>query len=94
LREEIAFGKMNKKGMGVLLGIMVFFFVFIVATMMTQPMNTFIDNMRDDLNCSVEGETLTVGERMTCLVGDLILPFFIAIVIVGGAAWLFPKTSI
>ena len=79
---------MNKKGVG-LFGIMIFLFLFIIAITVIGPnIKDISSDARSPDNLDCENSTLTIGERSTCIVVDLINPYFIAVIIAFGAAWI------
>lgn len=80
---------MNNRGQGLILGIMLFVMAFIVAVILTKPIMDFTDEARDADHLNCDADNVTNGVLMTCLVIDLVLPFFIATVIVSGTAYFF-----
>lgn len=77
---------MNKKGqIAAILGVMIFVFTFIVATIVADPIKEIVDINRDSEHLDCEADNLTTGTAATCVVVDLVLPFFISIVIGSGA---------
>jgi len=74
-----------KKGQVMIYGIMLFVMVFIVMVIFTKPMKDMSDTARDvdHLNCS--SSVISTGTKLTCLVVDLQLFFFVATVL--GAAY-------
>lgn len=83
---------MNKRAaVGLLFGVMIFIFTFIVAVVLIKPINDNIEIARGTgyLNCDFTN--LTTGQNATCVVVDLVLPYFIAAVIAGGTTFLFMR---
>ena len=78
---------MNNKGQTALVGLMVGVFIFMLALSFINPIKDVVTEVRaaDQLNCS--STTITDGQKTTCLVVDLILPYFICIILAmaGGA---------
>ena len=66
---------MNKKGnffWGSVIGI----YVFIMGVLFIPFITPLITQQRTDLNCALPG-SITGGTMLTCLLGDLIIPYFI-----------------
>ena len=80
---------LNKKSQSMLVGLMIFFFVFIVAIILIPPLKEAIGIGRNELGCQYDN--LTTGESATCLVIDLYLPYFIAVVLAGSSVYLYIK---
>ncbi len=85
--------KKNKKGQTALLSLMLGVFIFFTAMTFIDPMTDVITEVRgvEQLNCS--DSTISDGQKATCLIVDLILPYFIAVIlaIAGatiGARWI------
>ena len=67
------------------LGVMMFVFTFVVATIFVEPLKELIDINRDSEHLDCGADNLTTGTAATCVIVDITLPFFIAIVIGSGA---------
>lgn len=78
----------NKKGQAALVGLMIGIMVFMLAMIFIAPLADVITETRavDQLDCS--NGSITDGAKMTCLIVDLFLPYFIAIVIAIGGAYM------
>jgi len=74
---------MNKRGFSVFLGLMLFVFIFILANVLIDPMKDFITDSRDGDSLDCTNSSITIGERGTCIVVDLSLPLFVALLIFG-----------
>jgi len=77
----------SKTAQSGLVGLMLGIFIFMLAMVFIDPITDVITEVRgtDQLNCS--NTTISDGQKATCLIVDLILPYFIAIVLaVGGGA--------
>lgn len=74
---------MNKKGLniGVITLIMLGVFAILVGIVLAPPLKDVIDDQRLDMGCN--WGNLTLGQAGSCIVVDLILPFFVAMVIFG-----------
>jgi len=88
---------MNKKGMTILLGIMLFVFSFLVAVITAPVLRDIVNNARAEsyfdpvtnittggMNCG--SDDLTTGQSATCIFIDLVLPLFVGVVIFAGLA--------
>ncbi len=76
-----------------ILGVMMFVFTFIVATIVADPIKEIVDINRDSEHLDCGADNLTTGTAATCIVVDLVLPFFIAIVIGSGAGLITSKVK-
>ena len=88
---------MNNKGQAAMVGLMIGVMVFMVAMLFIAPLADVIDQARegDDsnpldygLDCDESEGSITDGQKATCLVVDLILPYFIAVVLAVGAGYI------
>ena len=79
---------MNNKGQAAMVGLMIGVMVFMVAMLFIAPLADVIDEARaaDQLDCS--NASISDGQKATCLVVDLILPYFIAVVLAVGAGYI------
>jgi len=78
---------MNLKGQTQILGLMLWVFAFVTAVILASPIKDLTTEMRgaDNLNCS--SDILSTGVYATCIVVDWYLPYFIATIMIGGAAF-------
>lgn len=74
-----------------LLGIVFMVAAFIAAILMIDPMKDLINIGRASLDCA--NTSITTGEKLSCLMVDAILPYFVITALVAGAAYIFYKTS-
>lgn len=79
---------LRNKGQAALVGLMIGIMVFMMAMVFIDPIKDTMIQVRavDQLDCG--NSSITDGEKMTCLVVDLILPYFIVIVIAIAGAWI------
>jgi len=79
---------MNNKGQVALVGLMVGIMIFMLAMIFIDPIGDVIDEVRgvDQLNCS--SSLISDGDKATCLIVDLIMPYFIAIVLAVAGGWI------
>jgi len=79
---------MNKSGQVMIYGIMVFLLVFIVAVVITEPMVEFVNIGRDADHLDCENTTISTGQRLTCIIIDIQVPYFIATILASAAGFL------
>ena len=74
---------MNKKGQVIILGIMIMIVCLILGVIFTQPIKDQIDIVRgaDQLDCG--NTSISTGTRLTCIVFDIYLPYFIGFILFG-----------
>ncbi len=82
---------MNNSGQVALIGLMIGVFIFMLGMSFISPIKSVITEARgaDQLNCS--SDLISDGSKMTCLAVDLILPYFIIIVLAIAGAWVSAK---
>jgi len=78
----------NKKGQAALVGLMIGIAIFMLAMIFIAPLADVITEVRGTSQLDCSNTTISDGEKMTCLVVDLFLPYFIAIVIAVGGAYM------
>ena len=78
---------MNKKGQTLLVGMMVFIFVLMAALILITPLKEIIAEQRDATHLDCGNATISFGQKATCLVADLTLPYFIGVVVAAGAGF-------
>ena len=66
---------MNKRGTGLLFGIIVAFMIFASGVLVVNLIKGDVDDARTGLNCS--DVTISDGAKLTCLGVDLAIPYFI-----------------
>jgi hypothetical protein len=81
----------NNKGQMALVGLMIGVFIFLLGMTFINPMKDVITEVRGagQLDCS--NSSISDGEKMTCLAVDLILPYFIVVVLAIAGAWISAK---
>jgi hypothetical protein len=79
---------MNRKGQTALIALMVGIMVFMMAMIFIAPISDVISETRNEtqLDCSQLNGTISDGQKATCLIVDLILPYFIAVIIATAGA--------
>ena len=82
---------MNKKGQAIFVGIMVAIMVFITAIVLIQPLKEVITTARSVEYLDCTNESITVGNRATCILVDLWLFYFTGVCIAGGLSFIAAK---
>jgi hypothetical protein len=80
--------KWNSKGQIALVSLMIGVFIFMLGMGFIDPIKDVISETRgvSQLDCS--NNSITDGAKMTCLAVDLILPYFIVVVLGVAGAWI------
>lgn len=81
----------GKGGQVALVSLMIGIFVFMLAMVFINPLKDVIIESRasDQLDC--DNSSISDGSKMTCLIVDLIMPYFIGIVLAVAGAWVSAK---
>lgn len=79
---------MNKKGQWVFAGIGIFFVVFAVAVALIEPLKDMIIWARDADHLDCTNTTITTGQSGTCIVVDIILPYFFISAVAAGLSYI------
>ncbi len=82
---------MNNTGQAALVGLMIGVFVFMLAMAFINPLADVISEVRGTSQLDCENSSISDGQKATCLVSDLILPYFIVAVLAVGGAWISAK---
>lgn len=82
---------MNNKGQTALLGLMIGVFIFLLAMVFIDPLADVITEARDDSQLDCSNSSISDGKKMTCLMVDLILPYFIGVVLAVAGGWIGAK---
>jgi len=83
---------LNKRGQAIVVGIGIFVIVFILAVIFIEPMKDFIIIARDSDHLDCTNTSIITGQKMTCILVDLYLPYFFWVVVGSGAAYLSAKS--
>ncbi|HDI03104.1 MAG TPA: hypothetical protein ENF67_01015 [Candidatus Pacearchaeota archaeon] len=70
---------------------MIAVFVFIAAVVLLQPLKEMIIIARDANHLDCENQSISTGQKMTCIIVDLYLPYFIGAVLAGSVYLIFAK---
>jgi len=79
---------MNNKGQVALIGLMVGIMSFMMAMIFIDPISDVITETRNNTQLDCSNSSITDGQKATCLIVDLILPYFIAVVIAVAGAYI------
>jgi hypothetical protein len=81
--------KEDKKAMGrAIYSMMMAVFIFIVAIILTQPIQEMTELGRDSDHLDCDNSSISTGDKVTCVAIDLYLPAFILALLAGGIAYL------
>lgn len=78
---------MNKHGQAAVIGIMVSIMIFIAAVVLIEPIKEVVVEARsvDSLDCT--NSSISTGQRATCVMVDLFLPYFFVVVVAAGLGY-------
>jgi hypothetical protein len=82
---------MNSKGQTAILGLMIGVFVFMMAMVFIDPLKDVISEARGTSQLDCSNSSISDGTKATCLLVDIILPYFIAVVLAIAGAWIGAK---
>jgi hypothetical protein len=72
---------MSKLGQTAMIGLMIGIMIFMVAMIFIAPLSDVVTEARDASQLDCANTSISDGKKATCLIVDLILPYFIAVVI-------------
>jgi hypothetical protein len=78
---------MNNSGQAMLVGLMIFVIVLITAIIFITPLKDLIVEQRDSSHLDCDNSSISFGAKATCIVADLIMPWFIFTAIAAGASY-------
>jgi len=78
----------NKHGQVALVGLMIGIIIFMLAMVFIDPLTDVISETRAVTQLDCDNASISDGQKATCLIVDLILPYFIAMVIAVGGGYL------
>lgn len=70
------------------LGVMLFLMCFITAVVFIEPLKIVINTAREPSRLDCTNTTISVGQKMTCIVVDWSLPFFILACFAVAISWI------
>jgi hypothetical protein len=82
---------MKRKGQVAILGLMVGIFIFMVAMVFINPIKDTIDQARGTSQLDCGNSSISDSQKGTCLIVDLILPYFIVCILALAGAWITTK---
>ena len=82
---------MNKNGQTVVLGLMIAIFIFLASVVLIAPMKDMIDVARDSTHLDCDNTSISTGQKGTCLIVDLYLPYFVGAVLAAGIGFIFVR---
>lgn len=77
----------NTSGQALVVGLMIFMMVFVTAIILIQPIKELIIDARDTDQLDCGNTSISTGQKATCLIVDLFLPYFIGVVLAAGAGF-------
>lgn len=78
---------MNKRGQVALLGLAIGMIIFFLGMGLINPIKDVIDTVRDTDQLDCGNSSITDGQKLTCLVVDVTLPYFILAIFALAGAW-------
>ena len=82
---------MSKLGQTAMIGLMIGIMIFMVAMIFIAPLSDVVTEARDASQLDCANASISDGKKATCLIVDLILPYFIAVVIAVAGAFIGAK---
>jgi flagellar biosynthesis protein FlhB len=83
--------RMNNRGQVMLLGLMFALFFFIFAIAVIPVLKYFIVDARSPTSMDCTNISISLGQQITCLIVDLMLPYWVGCTIAAGLSYLFVK---
>jgi len=77
-----------KKGQTAIVGLMIGVFIFMLAMAFIDPISDVITEVRNKSQLDCSNSSISDGHKLTCLLVDLMLPYFIATVIAVAGGWI------
>ena len=74
-----------------MIGIMLMITVMIVAFTLITPIKELVTTARDADNLDCVNTTISVGTRITCVIVDITMPYYIGMILFAAAGFLFLK---
>jgi hypothetical protein len=79
---------LNNSGQVAFVGLMVGVFIFLLAIGLIEPISDVITEARNGSRLDCDNSSISDGKKLTCLAVDLILPYFIIILIAIAGGWI------
>jgi hypothetical protein len=80
---------MNNKGQRVIFGGMMFLLGVMMVLLLSTPLKDLSANIRDSDHLDCENDTVTTGVALSCVAVDLILPYFLIVILMVGGSYMF-----
>ena len=81
----------SKKGQAAVLGLMIGISIFMCAMIFIQPLKDTIGVARNAANLDCTNTSISDGQKGTCLIVDLLMPYFIGATLALAGAWITVK---
>ena len=78
---------MRKKGQAAIVGLMIGVMIFMLAMIFVQPIGDVINEVRGVTQLDCDNSSISDGHKGTCLIMDLTMPYFIAVVLAVGGGY-------
>jgi len=81
----------GKKSQAAMVGLMIGIFILMMGLIFIDPIKDVITEVRGTTQLDCSNSTISDGNKMTCLVVDLTLPYFIVVVFSLAGGWMAAK---
>ena len=85
---------MNKKGQTVLVGMMVSIVVFIAVVSLIPLLKETVREARGTTGMDCTNASLSTGEKGTCILLDIFMPYFVGVSIAGGLSYITARSLV
>jgi len=82
---------LNNKGQAAMVGLLIGVFIFLLGMGFVDPIKDVITEARGASQLDCNNASISDGNKMTCLAVDLILPYFILVILAIAGAWISAK---
>jgi len=79
---------LNNKAQTALIGLMIGVMIFMMAMIFIEPLADVIDEAKDDSQLDCSNSSISDNKKATCLIVELTMPYFIAVVIAVAGAFI------
>jgi hypothetical protein len=80
---------MGDVGSNIWIGAAIFFMAFMTVVVLIEPMKDGINIARDTTHLDCHNTSISTGQKMTCIVVDGTLPYFVLMTLGAGFAFMF-----
>jgi len=84
---------MNRRGQAMLVGVMIAIFVFVFAIICIPALKEVTNLARGTTSLDCTNSSISTGNKMTCLIVDLYLPYFVGALLAGSVAYILVRGS-